>query len=207
MQQARRTVEGAANAMDELKSLKETISESSKQVSGVFRSIDDFAFHTNFLALNAAVEAAQAGEAGAVFSVVAEEVRSLANRAAEAAPVSSDIIDPDHDRCDRRRRSCRPGLQRLPGRSQCDCWSRDMVSQIALSRDERARGITDIGAAITCIESATRGNVTSARETADIAEDVSNQIQTTRDHLDELAIVIGQKDSSTTYLAAGGSER
>ena len=69
------------------------ISSSSREVAGVLKSLDEIAFNTNILALNAAVEAARAGEAGASFSVVADEVRSLAKRAAEAAKHSADIVD------------------------------------------------------------------------------------------------------------------
>src|ERR1017187_2099966 len=93
MQSARQTVERAAHAMNELTTSMNLISKSSNQVAGVLKDIDEIAFHTNILALNAAVEAARAGQAGAGFSVVADEVRSLAHRAAEAARSSGSIIE------------------------------------------------------------------------------------------------------------------
>lgn len=72
-------------------SVNEVISAFS-DINGVIKLIDDIAFQTNILALNAAVEAARAGAAGKGFSVVAEEVRNLATKSAEAAEGSGDLI-------------------------------------------------------------------------------------------------------------------
>lgn len=71
----------------------QTTRDSGKRVRAILDSIDTIAFQTNVLALNAAIEAARAGEAGAGFGVVAEEVRSLAQRSAKAAQETRELVD------------------------------------------------------------------------------------------------------------------
>jgi methyl-accepting chemotaxis protein len=91
-EQASQAADSGAKVMSELRDTMGTMLSNNKDVANILKTIEEIAFQTNILALNAAVEAARAGEAGAGFSVVAGEVRSLAGRCSAAADETADKI-------------------------------------------------------------------------------------------------------------------
>ncbi|MHC1730112.1 MAG: methyl-accepting chemotaxis protein [Syntrophobacteraceae bacterium] len=93
MDETTQVVSMANESMTLLTASMQEISRASEETSKIIKTIDEIAFQTNLLALNAAVEAARAGEAGAGFAVVAEEVRNLALRAADAAKNTANLIE------------------------------------------------------------------------------------------------------------------
>lgn len=191
MQEASKTVKEAAQAMEGLTNSMNLISKSSSQVAAVLKSIDEIAFHTNILALNAAVEAARAGEAGAGFSVVADEVRSLAHRAAEAARNSGEIIERTIADVNKGVELATVAHEAFGNVTTKMAGGSQVMSQIAASSDEQARGITNIGQSIHRIELLTQNNAANAHKTAEAAAAMGSQVRATRKHIDELVAVVG----------------
>jgi len=195
MSEAHQTVERAGKAMNDLSSSMNLISKSSSQVASVLKDIDEIAFHTNILSLNAAVEAARAGPAGAGFSVVADEVRSLAHRAADAARNSGAIIERTLGDVSKGVVLVSHAHLAFQEVSAKIAGGARIVSQIAASSSEQAIGIAGIGNAITRIESLTQRNVTNAQQTADGASAMASQVETTHRYLDELVAVVGLRNA------------
>ncbi len=90
VQEANTHMSALSNAMDDINS-------NAQEITQISKDIEDIAFQTNILAINASVEAARAGSAGKGFAVVAEEVRRLAARSAQAAQRATQMIDSTHD--------------------------------------------------------------------------------------------------------------
>jgi methyl-accepting chemotaxis protein len=191
MRKARGRADHAASTMNDLTKSMHAITKSSNQVAAVLKSIDEIAFHTNILALNAAVEAARAGAAGAGFSVVADEVRSLAQRAADAARNSSEIVEQTIQDVKQGGALVDAVQQAFEEVSTAIATGSEVVSHIARSSEEQARGVTQIGQAMSRIEAVTQSNSSNAHETAEAAAQMSFQVETTRRHLEELVQVVG----------------
>jgi methyl-accepting chemotaxis protein len=92
MRVSEKTVSDGVVYMSNLSKSMGAIASGSQEIKKIIKTIDEIAFQTNLLALNAAVEAARAGEAGAGFAVVADEVRNLAQKSAEAAKITEQLI-------------------------------------------------------------------------------------------------------------------
>jgi hypothetical protein len=170
--------DGAGTALEEMVLAMDGVNASSQQISKIIKTIDQIAFQTNILALNAAVEAARAGDAGMGFAVVAEEVRNLAQRSAEAARDTAKLIDDSIAKS--RAGSEKVGQVAAEIRSITAASSeiRRMVDEIDLGSQEQSKGIDQVSRAIHEMERVTQSNAAAAEQASAAAMELNDQSST-----------------------------
>jgi methyl-accepting chemotaxis protein len=156
-------------------STMDEINTSSKKINDIIGVIDGIAFQTNILALNAAVEAARAGEQGRGFAVVAGEVRTLAQRSAEAAKEIKSLIGASVDKVEIGSR-----LVQEAGTSMDEIVASvqrvsDIIGEISAASAEQRDGIAQVNGAVTQLDQMTQQNAALVEESAAAAESLKDQ--------------------------------
>jgi methyl-accepting chemotaxis protein/methyl-accepting chemotaxis protein-1 (serine sensor receptor) len=169
---ARSTVEAAA-VLAEMGEAMESIDANTKKVAGILKVMDEIAFQTNLLALNASVEAARAGQAGMGFAVVAEEVRTLAKRSADAARETAGLVETARAKSAEGRRlseRAREAVQAIASQSES---IQGVVRRVNASSQDQARSLESVKSAIDELERLAAQNEEIARASAASAEQVA----------------------------------
>ncbi len=189
--QARTRADGGQTTMGELSTAMGAINESAGRIGKIIKIIEEIAFQTNLLALNAAVEAARAGVHGQGFAVVAQEVRSLAQRSATAARDTTALIEDAVARAGAGTEVTAAAARQLEGIAADVSAGAGLLEGISRASHEQAQGVAQLNQAVTQIDRTTQQNATTSEETAAAAEELSAQAEALHNGIAQLAQLIG----------------
>jgi methyl-accepting chemotaxis protein len=204
-------------AMTRMNSAIVKIKDSSDQTAKIVKTIDEIAMQTNLLALNAAVEAARAGDAGRGFAVVAEEVRNLAQRSAQAAKSTADMIGESVKNADDGVKIAQEVAKSFESIAASSRKVNDLIGEIASASREQSQGIDQVNIAVSQMDKVTQQTAANAEESASSAEELSSQAEELQSMVEQFritvasgAVAIAAPSASTAHrpaLAHGGGRK
>ncbi|MCX7952882.1 MAG: methyl-accepting chemotaxis protein [Deltaproteobacteria bacterium] len=182
--------QGEQNMVEMMRVMKE-IRAAADETSQIIKIIDDIAFQTNLLALNAAVEAARAGEAGKGFAVVADEVRNLSQRSAQAAGETSKRLAQSRELTELGVRTATKLNEAFKQTIASLNKSTVLVDEISAASKEQSVGISQVTQSISDLDRATQANSSASEQLAAAASELKSSVQQAVSRLSDLATIFG----------------
>ena len=207
---AKNTRSAADKGISDMQALSESMAalqNSSDDISKIIKTIDEIAFQTNILALNAAVEAARAGEAGMGFAVVANEVRSLAQRSAQAAKETASKIENAIAKT-----ALGVDISGKVGSTLNEIVAKargmdELAAEVANASNEQTQGILQINVAVGEMDKVTQSNAASAEECAAAAEELNAQAIAMKQAVADLSGLMGRKIADQATVKSAGTAK
>nr|MCU0229669.1 methyl-accepting chemotaxis protein [Bryobacterales bacterium] len=169
----------------------QSIHKQSGEIAKIIRVIDEIAFQTNILALNAAVEAARAGESGQGFAVVADEVRNLAQRSAQAARDTAQLIELSVS-------NARDGKAKVESLAQSilqvyggAAQIRDVVEQVSAAGREQVQGLSQVSQSMLELERVAQTTAAAAEQGSAASQEMDAQAVALQDSVARLSALAG----------------
>jgi methyl-accepting chemotaxis protein len=197
----RTSAQQGKDAMERMNSAIISIKTSADETAKIIKTIDEIAMQTNLLALNAAVEAARAGDAGRGFAVVAEEVRNLAQRSADAAKNTANLIEGSQKNAENGVTVSQEVNTTLGDIVNKVDKVSQLISEVSAASSEQSQGIDQVNTAVAQMDKVTQSNAANAEESASASEELSSQAQQLNAMVIELVSVVeGKKMNGSTTM-------
>lgn len=164
------------SSMKQLTDAMQNIGNMSNEIKKIIQTVEDIAFQTNILALNASVEAARAGEAGKGFAVVADEVRNLAGKTAEAATLTTQLIEQSVIAIANGTQLTDSTAEELISLVDNASKAVDLVKSIALAAEKENVELSQITQGIEQISGVVQSNTATAEESAASSDELNSQV-------------------------------
>ncbi|MHC4886506.1 MAG: methyl-accepting chemotaxis protein [Planctomycetota bacterium] len=198
MSETGKQVAEGATAVKNMATAMGEISGSSDEISKIIKTIEEIAFQTNLLALNAAVEAARAGDAGKGFAVVADEVRNLAQRSAEAARNTAELIEGTVSRVKNGTEIVGDLETSFAAVEESSSKVAGLVAEITAASNEQAQGVDQVNTAVAQMDKVTQQNAANAEESASASEELNAQADQLNSIVNELAAMVSGTNRAKT---------
>ncbi|MEE4357489.1 MAG: methyl-accepting chemotaxis protein [Desulfococcaceae bacterium] len=190
MEKTAKAMAGAGHSFKDIADFMKEIYESGRQSSGVIKTIDEIAFQTNMLALNAAVEAARAGDSGSGFAIVAQEVRNLSMKTAEAAQNTARLIEVSLQKSQGGKKLVKTAGSSFSLAEESSREIKKIVGEITRASEYQAAEIEKMTNHINEIDGVTRENARQADIFASASEEMNDYARKMKQFAGQLRILI-----------------